>query len=327
MEIPYLEYFGLKEKPFGLTPDANFYFESQTHREALEHLRFFLMQKEGLACIYGDVGLGKTILSRLFIDSLDKNIYNTALILNPIMDDKEFLQEILTELGVPYDNNLSKKDMFSRLEDFLLEEYKKGKETIIVIDEAQLISDETFEFIRILSNFETDKEKILHIILFGQQELIERLKQPYMRYLSQRISIIYKLKPLNLNEINHYITHRLLKAGSKGFVQFEDNAIGLIYNASRGYPRTINIICDRCLIALYSKTGRSVNDKIVKSVLEDESLGTFIEKKEKFFISKRGIYVLVVVFLSLLILLIILSFFNIIPVMDIFKNIFKIKGG
>ncbi len=316
MEIPYLEYFGLNEKPFGLTPDAHLYFESETHREAIEHLRFFLMQKEGFACIYGDVGIGKTVLSRLFIDSLDKNIYNTALILNPIMDDKEFLQAVLTELGIPYEENSSKKDMFSRLEDFLLKEHKKGKETIIVIDEAQLITDETFDFIRILSNLETDKEKILHIIFFGQQELIERLKQPHMRYLSQRISVIYKLKPLNLNEINHYITHRLLKAGSKGFVQFEDDAIKLIYSASKGYPRTINIICDRCLIALYSKTGRTVNEKVVKTVLKDESLGTFIENKGKSSINKKVIYILIAFFVFVLI---ILSFFNIIPTKDILK--------
>lgn len=324
MEIPYLEYFGLTEKPFGLTPDSHFYFESQTHREALEHLRFFLMQKEGIACIYGDVGTGKTVLSRLFLDSLDKNIYNTALILNPIMGDKEFLQEILTELSITHDN-ISKKDMFSKLEQFLLEEYKKGKETLIVIDEAQLVTDETFEFIRILSNLETDKEKMIHIILFGQVELIERLKQPHLRYLSQRISVIYRLKTLNPDEAGHYITHRLLKAGSKGFVQFEEDAVKLIYNASRGYPRVINIISDRCLLALYSKSGRVVDEKTVKSVISDESLGAFIEAKS----SKKTISIKKIVFISaavILFILIILSVFNIIPVKSIF-NMFLNKGG
>jgi len=281
MAIPYLEYFGLSEKPFGLTPDSHFYYESNTHREATEHLRFFLLQKEGFACIYGDVGTGKTVLSRLFLDSLDKNTYNTALILNPIMGDKEFLQAVLTELGIDYDNNSSKKDMFSRLEGFLLEEHKKGKETIIVIDEAQLITDETFEFIRILSNLETDKEKILHIIFFGQQELIERLKQPHLRYLSQRISVIYRLKALNLNEVNHYITHRLLKAGSKGFVQFEDGALELIYETSKGYPRVINIICDRCLLYLYSKSERVVDRDAVRAVINDESMSTLVDTPKK----------------------------------------------
>ncbi|MCX7966262.1 MAG: AAA family ATPase [Syntrophorhabdaceae bacterium] len=320
MEIPYLEYFGLTEKPFGLTPDSHFYFESQTHREAFEHLRFFLMQKEGIACIYGDVGTGKTVLSRLFIDSLNKNHYNTALILNPIMGDKEFLQVVLTELSIEHDPS-SKKDMFSKLEEFLLLEFKKGKETIIVIDEAQLITDETFEFIRILSNLETDKEKILHIILFGQLELIERLRDPHLRYLSQRISVIYRLKTLHPDEVGHYITHRLLKAGSKGFVQFEDGAVQLIYNASKGYPRLINIICDRCLIALYSKSGRIVDEKVVKSVIADESLGAFLEHPKKTIPIKKIIYISAAVLI--LCILIILSVFNIIPVRSILEKFLK----
>jgi len=320
MAIPYLEYFGLSEKPFGLTPDSHFYYESNTHREATEHLRFFLIQKEGFACIYGDVGTGKTVLSRLFLDSLDKNTYNTALILNPIMGDKEFLQAVLTELGIDYDNNSSKKDMFSRLEGFLLEEHKKGKETIIVIDEAQLITDETFEFIRILSNLETDKEKILHIIFFGQQELIERLKQPHLRYLSQRISVIYRLKALNLNEVNHYITHRLLKAGSKGFVQFEDGALELIYETSKGYPRVINIICDRCLLYLYSKSERVVDRDAVRAVINDESMSTLVDTPKK--TKKIYRYMPYLVAATIVLILIILSVFNIIPVHRFFNKIF-----
>ncbi|HOV89447.1 MAG TPA: AAA family ATPase [Syntrophorhabdaceae bacterium] len=325
MEIPYLEYFGLTEKPFGLTPDAHFYYESQTHREAIEHLRFFLAQKEGFACIYGDVGTGKTVLSRLFLDGLDKNIYNSALILNPIMGEQEFLQAVLTELGIQYDNTLSKKDLFSKLEEFLISEHKKGKETIIIIDEAQLITNETFDFIRILSNIETDKEKILHIIFFGQHELIERLKQPHMRYLAQRISIIYRLKTLNINEVNHYITHRLLKAGSKGFVQFEEKGLEHIYKASKGYPRVINIICDRCLLFLYSRSASLVDEKVVKSVLEDESISTLVEiEKEKENFQKR-IYKWLpyLVATSVVLILIILAIFNIIPVHELFKNLKK----
>lgn len=318
MEIPYLEYFSLNEKPFGLSPDPHFYYESITHREATDHLAFFLAQKEGFASIYGDVGTGKTVLSRIFLDSLDKTFYNTALILNPIMDEIEFLHEILNELSISH-YNLSKKEMLDRLQRFLLEEFKRGKETILIIDEAQLLSDEILEFIRILSNLETEKEKILHTILFGQQELIEKLKEPRMRYLSQRITVIYRLKPLSLKEVNLYVTHRLLKAGSKGLLQFKDGSIKLIYTASQGYPRLINIVCDRCLLLLYSKSARVVDEDTVNTVLREESVSTLIEgmKVRKRFLSAPYL----IAALIAVIIILVLSLFNIIPVEKILHNI------
>jgi general secretion pathway protein A len=325
MDIPYLEYFSLNEKPFGLTPDPHFYYESITHREAIDHLKFFLSQKEGFASIYGDVGTGKTVLSRIFLDSLDKAQYNTALILNPIMDEKEFLHEALKELDISHDSQ-SKKEMFDRFQLFLLEEFEKGKETIIVIDEAQLLSDEMLEFIRILSNLETEKEKILHTILFGQQELIEKLKEPRMRYLSQRITVIYRLKPLSLREVNLYITHRLLKAGSKGFLQFKDNAIKLICSASNGYPRLINIICDRCLLLLYSKSERTVDENIVRMVLKEESISTLADMTK---INKRLPALPYLIAALIAAILLILSSFNLIPIENILQNILSshISGG
>ncbi|MCX5813440.1 MAG: AAA family ATPase [Proteobacteria bacterium] len=326
MDIPYLEYFSLNEKPFGLTPDPLFYYESTTHREAIDHLKFFLSQKEGFACIYGDVGTGKTVLSRTFLGSLDKSLYNTALILNPIMDEKEFLLETLKELNISHDNP-SKKEMFDKFQLFLLEEFKKGKETIIIIDEAQLLSDDMLEFIRVLSNLETEKEKILHTILFGQQELIEKLKEPRMRYLSQRITVIYRLKPLSLREVNLYITHRLLKAGSKGFLQFKDDAIKLIYSASKGYPRIVNVICDRCLILLYSKSERTVDEDIVNMVLQEESISTLAEMIK---IKKRLPALPYLIAALIAVILLLSSLFNLIPIEKIIHNILTsntYKGG
>jgi general secretion pathway protein A len=317
MEIPYLEYFGLTEKPFGLTPDPHFYYESITHREAVDHLKFFLCQKEGFASIYGDVGTGKTVSSRIFMDSLDKSLYNTALILNPIMDEKEFLQEILKELNISYEN-LSKKEMFDRFQLYLLEEFGKGKETIIIIDESQLLSDEMLEFIRVLSNMETEKEKILHTILLGQQELIEKLKEPRMRYLSQRITVIYQLKPLSLREVNLYINHRLLKAGSKGFLQFKEDAIKLIYHASKGYPRLINVICDRCLLLLYTKSERTVDEKAVNAVLNEESISTLADMTKTNKILPALPYLLAAL---IAITLLALSLLNLISVENIFYKI------
>jgi general secretion pathway protein A len=324
MDIPYLEYFSLNEKPFGLTPDPHFYYESITHRESVDHLKFFLAQKEGFACIYGDVGTGKTVLSRIFLDSLDKASYNTALILNPIMDEKEFLHEVLRELNIPHDS-FSKKEMFDTFQLFLINEFEKGKETIIIIDEAQLLSNEMLDFIRVLSNLETEKEKILHTVLLGQTELINTLKEPRMRYLSQRITVIYRLKPLSLREVNLYITHRLLKAGSKGFLQFKDDAIKLIYSATKGYPRLINVICDRCLLLLYSKSERTVDENIVNTVLKEESISTLAEMV-KF---KRKFPALPYIIAALIaVIFLILSLLNLVPIENFFHNILtSYKGG
>jgi general secretion pathway protein A len=279
MEIPYLDYCGLTEKPFGLTPDPQFYFESRSYREAMDHLRFFLDQKEGFALIYGDVGLGKTTISRIFLDSLDKKLYHTALSLNPIMDEAEFLRQVLKELAVPvYSTN--REELLENLRDFLLDEYRQGKETVLVIDEAQLLSSELFEFIRVLSNFETDKQKILHVILFAQPEIIQRLVEPAMRYLAQRITVIYRLRPLALDEVFLYIHHRLLKAGSRGFVQFADEAVKEIYQTSLGCPRLINVLGDRCLLYLYSHSKRTVDAIAVRAVLKEESQ-TLMRKETK----------------------------------------------
>lgn len=272
MDIPYLEYFGLKEKPFEPAFDPRFYFESTSHREAIDHLRFLLRQKEGFALIYGNSGVGKTTLSNIFLGSLDKSIYNTTLISNPIMDEIEFLREVLKAFGILTGSDYSdytKKMMFDKLRNFLLEEYKKGKENLLVIDEAQLLSNELLQFIRILSNIETDKEKILYIILLAQPEFVERLKEANMMNLSQRITVIYMLKPFTLNEVNSYINHRLLKAGSKGLLQFEKDAVKLVYSASKGYPGLINILCDRCLALLFSQSGYVVDENIVYRVLKE----------------------------------------------------------
>jgi general secretion pathway protein A len=271
MEIPYLKYFGLTERPFGLTPDPHFYFETETHREALSHLGFLLGQKEGFALIYGDVGLGKTTISRIFLSSLDSNVYNTALILNPIMDEDEFLKTILKELCLKADGS-TRKELYDEFERFLLEEHKKGKETVIAIDEAQLLSNELLEFIRVLSNVETEKEKILRIILFAQPELVEKLKEPHMRYLAQRITVTYRLKPFTERDVRHYIAYRLIKAGSKGILSFKKNAARMIFEASHGYPRLVNILSDRCMLALYAKSKNIVDKQIVTDILKEENI-------------------------------------------------------
>ncbi|OPY76547.1 MAG: hypothetical protein A4E65_03159 [Syntrophorhabdus sp. PtaU1.Bin153] len=293
LEIPYLDYLGLKEKPFSMTPDPEFYFESRSHKKATDYLKFFVSQREGFALIHGDVGTGKTLLCRRFLDSLDKNNVNVALILNPIMTETEFLGEVLREFNIPAKGQeglfegknqapgmevVTKKDMLNSLEEYLLAQYRNGKECILAIDEAQLLSNEMFDFLRVLSNFETNKDKLLHIVLFGQEEVVSKLAGQRMRYLSQRISVVHHLRPLSTGEVGMYITHRLLKAGSNGLIQFSSSVVSGIHRVSRGYPRLINIICDRCLLMLYAKSKTQVDQKILNEVLREESICTLIKE-------------------------------------------------
>ena len=299
MEIPYVEYFGLAEKPFSLTPDPLFYFESRSHREALDHLRFFLDQREGFALIYGDVGTGKTTLSRIFLGSLDRDVYASALILNPIMDDHGLLREILTEFAIDFSGS-GKKEGLDALKAFLLDRHRQGKRSLLVIDEAQLITPELFEFIRVLSNFETDKEKVLQIVLFAQPEIMKRLAEDEMRYLSQRITVIYVLKPLESGEVSRYVGFRLFTAGSKGLPRFNDDALKIIHRASEGCPRLINVLCDRCMLILYSTSGTNVTRAIARAAGKEMNIAILRGRRKKL---SATVYVVLSIAAALLLML------------------------
>ncbi len=301
MEIPYLEYFGFAEKPFGMSPDPAFYYESNEHKKAVDYLNFFLSQKEGFALIYGDVGSGKTTVSRIFINALSRESYNTALILNPVTDDTEFMKEILREFCVE-DIPVTNKELYDRLRLFLLEEFRNGKENVLVIDEAQLLSYELLEFIRLLSNIETDKQKILHTIFFAQPEFLERLKEQNMRHLAQRITVTYGIEPLTLNEVKSYINYRLYKAGSKGPLEFQDRAVRLIHIASKGFPRLINYICDRCLLAIYAQSSHTVDGHVVSRVLLEESISLGSVKRQDDIRGLRSNYLAPVIVIILLVI-------------------------
>lgn len=271
MEIPYIEHFGFSEKPFGMSPDPSFYYESVEHKQAIDYLTFFIAQQEGFALIYGDVGSGKTTISRIFLNTLDQETYNTALILNPVADEAEFMKEVLREFSAG-DIPETKKELYDRLRHYLLDEFQKGKMNVLVIDEAQLLSYDLLEFIRLLSNIETDKQKILHTVFFAQPEFLGKLKDPVMRHLSQRITVTYRIKPLTYAEVKAYINYRLFKAGAKGPLEFQERAMKLIHTASRGYPRLINYICDRCLLVLYAASSYTVDGHVVSKVILEESI-------------------------------------------------------
>ncbi|MDA0690919.1 MAG: AAA family ATPase [Nitrospinae bacterium] len=274
----YENFYRFNEKPFSLTPDPRFLFLSKHHQGALDHMLYGISQREGFMAIVGDVGTGKTTLCRCLLDRLDNNI-QVALILNPMLSDMDLLRTCVHDLEVKpisvfsekmvsgnpslevdfseevdmnWVNRASKKELLDALNTFLLEQHRAGGSTVLIIDEAQNLPLDVMEQLRILSNLETEKEKLLQIIFVGQLELNDKLKSPELKQLNQRISIRYEIRPLSPEETVRYINHRLLVAGAGSRVSFKSSAVKEIFKYSQGYPRLINLVCDRALLSGYN---------------------------------------------------------------------------
>jgi general secretion pathway protein A len=254
----YQSYYGFTEMPFHITPDPKFLYLSTTHHEALQHLQYGVSEKKGFIVLIGEVGCGKTTLCRKFLSELDPQRYDTALILNPRVTESQMLKAILTELGEP---NLakSKNDLVAQMNQLLLNRIANGREIVLIIDEAQNLSFEVFEQVRLLSNLETDKHKLLQIVLMGQTELKERLASEELRQLRQRILVHYELRPFSRDEMDRYIQHRLTVSGSMGRPHFTPWALRQIFRASRGIPRIINNLCDKSLLSSFIRDSDEVN--------------------------------------------------------------------
>jgi general secretion pathway protein A len=243
----YLEYYGLKEAPFNITPNPRFLFFSQKHREAFNHLLYGVRERKGFIQITGEVGAGKTTLCRAMLEQLGSN-YSTALILNPVLDADQLVKAVGMEFGLDV-RGLDRLETVSAINQFLLHEIEDGREPVLIIDEAQNLSPALLEQIRLLSNLETDARKLLQIVLLGQPELRDRLNQHNLRQLRQRITVRYHLGPLNYREVAQYIHHRLLVSGAHSGPVFTMPAIWRVYCYSKGIPRLINAVCDKCLLA------------------------------------------------------------------------------
>jgi general secretion pathway protein A len=243
----YVGYYNLREAPFNITPDPRFLYFSAKHQEAFNHLLFGIRERKGFIELTGEVGAGKTTICRKLLEELGPK-YKTALILNPCLTGHQLIKTICLEFGLRV-RGIDRVAYLHALNEFVLAEVNRGNDVVLVIDEAQDLTDELLEQVRLLSNLETDRQKLMQIVLMGQPELRDKLQQPELRQLRQRISVRYHLKPLDLNETAGYVKHRLGLAGADGRLRFDEGAIRLVYKYSQGVPRVINTVCDKTLLA------------------------------------------------------------------------------
>ena len=275
----YERYYGLAEKPFSLTPDPKYLYRSESHANAFDLLQYAIKRREGFVVVTGDIGTGKTTLCRALLEQIDRNTF-TALVLNPFLTEEDLLKRILQDFGVVSRdevragglNGATKQELIDALYDFLLGLISINASAVLIIDEAQNLPLPVLEQIRILSNLETDKEKLLQIILVGQLNLQPLLRSPEMRQFDQRVSIRYELKPLDAEAVSAYVAHRLAVAGGSASVSFTRKALQQVHRFSGGIPRLINLICDRALLAGYSLRENRITPEMVVHAAESLDL-------------------------------------------------------
>lgn len=266
--LMYIDFYRFREKPFNLTPDPRFVFLSKNHKEAFAHLLFGIQNHAGFILLTGEVGSGKTTVLRTFLSQLDADHHRTALIFNPCLSPADLLKNINREFGIPADlSNAS--SLLDSLNQFLLKENAEGRTVVLVIDEAQDLETAVLEQIRLISNLETDRDKLIQIVLSGQPELLQILNRSEMRQLNQRITVRYHLQPMDFLDSVHYIHHRLELAGGRSERIFTHRALKRIYRYSGGLPRLINAACDRALLTGYARDKTKIDSRITAAGIKD----------------------------------------------------------
>jgi len=282
----YEKFYGLTCSPFELTPDPRFLFRTPSHNEALAILSYAVMRRKGFVAVTGEVGTGKTLLLRSLLEFMGRNNVAFAFVYNPRLSVPDFLSHVLTDLRLSLAGR-TKGEMLSYLNDYLLMRSRRGATTALIVDEAHLLNWELMEEIRLLTNLETSKHKLLQMVLVGQPELDQKLDSPELRQLKQRISLRYQLEPLVFEQVRGYIHRRLELAGANSHATaiFPDETMAVIYEFSRGIPRIINNLCENSLLCGYGKQMKVITVEIVREVVSDLRLNqvavTFGEYQQK----------------------------------------------
>ncbi len=264
----YLEHFALEQPPFTITPDTDFFLDQGSHRQALNVLLYALQSGEGFIKVTGEVGTGKTLLCRKLLNTLDAD-YITAYIPNPFLNPVALRMALAEELGIEFARNIGQHRLLQLISHRLIELNAAGKQVVLLLDEAQSMPDESLEALRLLTNLETEKDKLLKVVLFGQPELDMRLAQSKLRQLRQRIMFNYALKPLNRKTLGIYLNHRLLVAGYRGSPLFSRSAVRMLHRNSRGIPRLVNILSHKAMMSAYGRGDRVIRPRHVRNAAMD----------------------------------------------------------
>jgi len=264
----YLYHFGLRELPFTLTPNTDFFLNLKPHVEALQVLMTALKQGEGFIKVTGEVGTGKTLICRKLLNELPKD-FSVAYIPNPFLTPSELRWAVATELGLKYSQNIDQQQLIHMLQQHLLNLSAQGKAVVVILDEAQALPDESLEALRLFTNLETERRKLLQVVLFGQPELDQRLASTQFRQLRQRITFSYQLRSMTPAEVVHYIDYRIKVAGHQGQPVFLPSQANKIAKASRGVPRLVNILCHKALLLCFGGGKFQVSEQDVNGSIVD----------------------------------------------------------
>ena len=264
----YCNFYGFREKPFTVTPNPRFVFLSKHHKEAFAHLLYGIDNHAGFIALTGEVGTGKTTVIRTLLDQLDDAAYRSALILNPFLSGPELMRSINQEFDIAWEG-LDNAELLDSLNRFLLAENHAGRTAVLVIDEAQNLETQVLEQIRLISNLETETDKLIQIVLAGQPELTEKLQKPELRQFGQRITVRYHLTSMDLDDTRAYIEHRLEVAGGWRSATFSKPAVKKIFRYSKGIPRLINIVCDRALLIGYINESRNISGRMAAQAIDE----------------------------------------------------------
>jgi general secretion pathway protein A len=264
----YCTFYGFRESPFTITPNPRFLFMSAQHQEAFAHLIYAVESRAGFVELTGEVGTGKTTLLRTFLNRLDSEGHRTALIFNPCLSSLELLKSINREFGLAWEIG-SRMELLQALNAFLLEQKAAGRSVVLVMDEAQNLSPEVLEQIRLISNLETETDKLIQIVLSGQPELLSVLAREELRQLNQRITVRYHLFPMDFDSTRRYIEHRMELAGRFRAAEFSAAALKRIFRYSGGVPRLINIACDRALLIGFTEEDRMISGSMAAQAVSE----------------------------------------------------------
>ena len=264
----YCDFFGFSEKPFTITPNPRFVFLSSIHREAFARLLYGVDSHAGFIALTGEVGTGKTTMLRTLLTQLDPEKYTSALIFNPCMSAEQLLAGICREFGLKAGEH-TRFGYLDALNSFLIEQNSAGRTVVLVIDEAQNLEPDVLEQVRMISNLETERDKLIQIILAGQPELNDILRRHDLRQLNQRITVRCRLTPMKLDDTTHYINHRLKISGSRIPELFSRAAVRRIYRFSHGIPRLINVACEQALVLAWTREIRSVSSSMAAEIIEE----------------------------------------------------------